>query len=627
MGTVKAAGFEGGGTGLPNAGIHQLFETHAERTPDAVALMWGERRLSYAELNSRANRLARHLQSLGVGQDARVAVCANRSIELVVALLAVLKTGGAYLALDPESPKDRLLFMMRDSGAQVVLVAPPFAWLSEGARHCVPLEADEQATTALRLEANLNSDTHAQQSAYICYTSGSTGVPKGVDVLHVGVVRLVWGVTYVQLDPSRVVLHAAPAAFDATTFEVWGPLLNGGCCALLPEAIPTAASLRQTIQSAGVTTAFLTTALVNAVVDEDPTALSGLEELLFGGEAVSVKHVVRLQRACPGLNLIHCYGPTETTTFATAYRIRGLISEAQATIPLGRPIENTTIAVLSPEGLAVPANGVGELFIGGCGVARGYVNRPELTAQRFLPDLLSDVPGAQLYRTGDVVRLQSSGDVEFIGRLDHQVKIRGHRIELGEIEAKLVALPSIKEAVVLCREDNPGDKRLVAYVVPEAGDQVDVVKLRQGLTPVLPHYMVPQFFVVLERFPLSPNGKIHRAALPVPTLDIPPRNTAFVPPRRQVERELAELWGDLLSVGTDGLGVWDDFFEVGGNSLLAVRMLARIRKRYDIEFSVTEFFREPTVARLALGIEGCLYLQQGEAFGEQSETTRVREWF
>ena len=619
-----AAGM-GRSTELPNKSIHELFEAHSARTPDAVALLWRERRLSYAELNGRANRLARHLQSLGVGQGARVAVCANRSIELVVALLAVLKTGGAYVALDPESPKDRLLFMMRDSGAKVVLVAPAFAWLGEGAIHCVPLE--EQLNTPEQSGANLNGPTHAQQSAYVCYTSGSTGVPKGVDVLHVGVVRLVWGVSYVQLDPTRVVLHAAPAAFDATTFEVWGPLLNGGCCALLPDKIPTAAGLRQTIQNAGVTTAFLTTALVNAVVDEDPSALGGLKELLFGGEAVSVKHVVRLQRACPGLNLIHCYGPTETTTFATTYRIAALVSEVQTTIPIGLPIENTTIAVLDPEGHAVSPNDVGELFIGGCGVARGYVDRPELTAQRFVPDRGSGVPGARLYRTGDLVRLQPTGYLEFVGRVDHQVKIRGHRIELGEIEAKLVALPSIKEAVVLCREEKPGDKRLVAYVIPEAGDVVDAVKLRHSLAPVLPEYMIPQHVVVLVKFPLSPNGKINRAALPAPNLDMQPRSTAFVPPRRQVERELAELWGDLLSVGAERLGTYDDLFEVGGNSLQAVRMLARIRRRYNVEFSVTEFFREPTIARLALGIEACLYLQQGEAFADQVETTRVREWF
>jgi amino acid adenylation domain-containing protein len=620
-GSGGVPGGEPGAPPLPDHAIHELFEAQVARTPDATALRMGTERVSYAALNARANQLAHHLLALGVEPEERIAVLAERSIELVVALLGILKAGGAYMPLDPESPPDRLRFMLRDGGARTLL-APPGATavgLEAEIRNLVPLESAE--LPARDPTTNPGLRVGRDRSAYVCFTSGSTGVPKGVDVLHAGVVRLLVDVTYVRLDATRVVLHAAPAAFDATTFEVWGPLLHGGSVALLPERIPTAAGLRETIARHGVTTAFLTTALVNAVVDEDPTALGGLSELLFGGEAVSVRHIHRLQRACPALALVHCYGPTETTTFATTYRIPGLVDPTETTIPIGRPIEHTTAHVLGDDGRPVEPGTPGELYLGGIGVARGYLARPELTAERFVADVFAGGgPGARLYRTGDMVRLSATGNIEFVGRRDHQVKIRGHRIELGEIESRLVSQPDVREAVVLCLEIKPGDKRLVSYIVPHQAGRLDLADLRQRLRTALPEYMVPQHVVELPRFPLTANGKIDRAALPRPDLDSQSRSRPYTAPEREVERGLALLWGELLAV--ERVGVDDDFFDLGGDSLLAIRALARIREKYAVEIAVSAFFRHPTIGALALGIEARLYLRQG---GRQLHLAGTRE--
>jgi amino acid adenylation domain-containing protein len=622
VGLVTGSGVGAPGDGedppLPDRCIHELFEAQVQRAPNATAAVMGEQRISYAALDARANRLAHHLLALGVASEEHIAVCAERSIDLVVALLAILKTGGAYMPLDPDSPSDRLRFMLRDGGARIFLTSPGSTASKVEGPHHVSFERAE--TFADYPATSPGIRTKRDGSAYVCFTSGSTGIPKGVDVLHTGVVRLLMGVKYVRLDATRVVLHAAPAAFDATTFELWGPLLHGACAALLPERVLTPDTLRATLARHGVTTAFLTTALVNAIVDEDPTALGALDQLLFGGEAVSVGHVYRLQRACPDLELVHCYGPTETTTFATTYRIPGLVDPRQTTIPIGRPIEHTSGHVLAPdrELRPVATGDVGELFIGGLGVARGYVGRPELTSERFIADVFSDVPGARLYRTGDMVRRLPTGDLEFVGRRDNQVKIRGHRIELGEIESRLMSQPAVREAVVLCREVRPGDPRLVAYVVPHVVPHVDphspsgldIADMRSRLRAELPEYMVPQHAVILDRFPLTANGKVDRAALPRPDLDAQPRSRPYAAPRGDVERELARLWGELL--GIVDVGIEDDFFELGGNSLLAIRALARVRERYEVEVAVSEFFVRPTIAQLARGIDAILYLQQGE---------------
>lgn len=589
---------------LPSAGIHELFSQQVERSPDAAALLGNGRSLSYAELNDRANQVADQLQKCGLTPEERVGVCIERSPELVIALLGILKAGGAYLPLDPSYPPERILFMLRDAGVQKVVTARALARSVPDV--CDVIIVDDlppiRGNAELRPQA---SGGGGSRLAYVCYTSGSTGVPKGVEVTHQGVVRLVHNVGYVRLDRSRTLLHAAPAAFDATTFELWGALLNGARVVLLPPGVPTADLIRDTVGRFGVTTAFLTTALVNAIVDEDPRALGGLSQLLFGGEAVSTSHVARLQAACPDLQLVHVYGPTETTTFATAYSVEERIRPGQTTIPIGKAIEHTTLHVLGDHGRPVQNGEVGELYIGGPGVARGYLGRPELTAERFVADPTSS-GSTCLYRSGDLVRALPSGDLAFVGRVDHQVKIRGHRIELGEIEVKLSSLPIVAGALVLCREDRPGEKRLVAYVVATPGQQARPADLRQLLAAELPEYMVPKFYVRLDRFPLTANGKVDRAALPPPSARDAARDEEYRAPQGQVESELVAMWERLL--GVEPVGAADDFFELGGHSLLATRMLSHIRERFEVDVALSSIFAKRTVRDVAPLIEAVLYL-------------------
>ena len=588
--------------------ITQLFARQVTRDPDAPALSFGAQSLSYRELDRRSDLVAQQLTALGVVAEERVAVGIPRSPELLIALLAVLKAGGAYLPFDPGHPRERIRFMLEDAGARVLLTTRKTGDLPAEGRRVLYVdelligERTRRAHDEPSGERSLLADEERGELAYVCYTSGSTGTPKGVEVTHAGVLRLVHEVGYVALGPEAAVLHAAPAAFDATTFEVWGPLLSGGRCVLYPDAVPTARGLREVITRDGVTTAFLTTALVNAVVDEDPTALAGLTQLLFGGEAVSVGHIARLQAACPALQLVHVYGPTETTTFATAYPIRERVDPSLSTLPIGRAIEGTTIHVLDEQLVPVPVGNTAELFIGGPGVARGYLGRPELTDSRFVraPD------GERLYRTGDLVRALPSGDLIFVGRVDHQVKIRGHRIELGEIESKLSAVEGVSECVVLCREDRPGDKRLVAYCVPRAGLELSPRALRASLSAVLPDYMVPRAYVRLERFPLNANGKIDRGALRKPTVADVDARTAK-PPQGPVQEELAGLWANLLDLPE--VGADDDFFALGGHSLLLSRLSARIRDAFAVEVALSTLFARPTVEATAPLIEAVLYLR------------------
>ena len=603
----------------PPAGVSSVpaaFGEQARRRPGATALLSADRAVSYAALDAQSSRLACRLIAHGVRPGEPVAICSERTVEQLAALLAILKAGGAYLPLDPAWPDERLRFMLDDAEVRVLVIARGRRALGQGLAHVLELEDPELFSGGA--EPPPRVEIPSEQLAYISYTSGSTGTPKGVAVPHRCILRRVLDVGYVRLDETRRVLHAAPAAFDATTFEVWGPLLNGGCCVLLPERVPTAATLREVVRRHGVTTAFLTTALLNALVDDDPAALEGLQQLLFGGELVSVGHVRRLQAACPRTELIHVYGPTEATTFATAFPIRGPIEEGQRTIPIGRPIEHTTVRLLDAEGREAARGAIGEAFIGGAGLALGYLRRPELTAARFVPD---GADGARMYRTGDLMLRDAAGDLEFVGRLDDQVKIRGHRIELGEIESRLVEDPEVAAAVVACREDRPGDKRLVAYLVPRAPGRLALERVRQRLRATLPAAMVPAHWCVLDRLPLNPNGKIDRTALPAPAPDAPEGRDGHVPPASEVERSVAGLWSELLRVADPGIE--DDFLDAGGDSLLALRLLARVRQRFGVELSIVAFFREPTIAAVAARVEALLYLREGasRAAGDGEQET------
>ncbi|HEX7240350.1 MAG TPA: amino acid adenylation domain-containing protein, partial [Longimicrobiaceae bacterium] len=576
----------------PRESVHALFAAQAARTPHAPALVFGGETLTYAELDREAARLARRLRERGVGPETRVGICAERSAELVTAMLAVLRAGGAYVPLDPAYPAERLAFMLADSGARVVVAQEHLLGrLPEFDGEVVLVGEGDTAEDAPELPAVPDS------LAYVIYTSGSTGTPKGVAVPHRGVVRLVRGTDYVQLGPGDRVAQLSNSAFDAATFEVWGALLNGAALVgaerdtvLSPERF--AAWLREE----RITTAFLTTALFNQVARQVPDGFGTLEHLLFGGEAVDPAAVRACLEAGPPRRLLHVYGPTEGTTFSSWQRVERVPAGA-ATVPIGRGIASTTLHVLDRRMEPVPAGIPGELYVGGAGVARGYVGRPEPTAERFVPDAFGE-PGARMYRTGDRVRWSARGEVEFLGRLDAQVKIRGFRIEPGEVEAVLHAHPGVREAAVTVREDAPGERRLVGYVVPREPGAVETAELRRWLAQRLPEHLVPGALVALEALPLTPNGKLDRRALPAPG---PGGTGASAAPRTPAEEVLAGIWADVLRA--ERVGVHDGFFELGGHSLLATRVVSRVRDAFGVELPLRAVFEAPTVAALAERVE------------------------
>jgi amino acid adenylation domain-containing protein len=576
-----------------------LFEEMAERFPDAPAVVDGLSCLSYRQLDRRANALAARLAEAGTCAGSIVGIARERSAAAVVALLAVLKTGAAYLPLEASNPVERTQFMLRDAGVQVVLSdeANPRA-VPAGVRAMPIGEGEADGAPGPR-----RIDSHAL--AYVMYTSGSTGEPKAVEIEHRSIIRLVRGVDYVHLGPQTRFLHAAPLGFDASTLELWGPLLNGGCVVVHPEAVPSAAGLAAVLSAHGVTTAWLTAALFNAIIDEAPQSLQGLRQLLTGGEALSVRHVRIALGALAGTELINGYGPTECTTFATTYAVPRDLDAAARSIPIGRPIPDTTVHVLNPRLQRVPIGVTGELFIGGAGLARGYRNQPQLTAERFVASPFD--AGERLYRTGDLVRQLADGNLEFVGRADTQVKIHGHRIELGEIEAALARHDGVAECAVLAREDRAGERRLVAYFKPgtdaTGSGAPTAPQLRQHLARVLPAFMVPAIYVQVKSLPVTANGKLDRRALPVPEARRPELAVAFEPPVGPVETRLCQCFADVLDI--DQVGRHDNFFDLGGSSLLVLQLLARIKAgQADPALSATAIFDNPTPAGLARVIAG-----------------------
>jgi amino acid adenylation domain-containing protein len=576
--------------------VHQLFEAQVERTPEAVALICGGQQVSYRALNERANQLANYLRERGVGAEVLVGVMVERSVEMVVALLGILKAGGAYVPLDPEYPLERLSFMIQDARMPVLLTQKHLVEnLPVRQAHVVCLDS-EGPLIARQSTQNMVNRAQAQNLAYVIYTSGSTGIPKGVAVTHRAVLRLLCNVDYVHLDSSQSLLQFAPLAFDASTFELWGALLHGARCILYPHRRATARQLQSVIKEHGVRTMWLTAALYNTVMDEWAEALAGVEQLLIGGEALSVAHVRAGVESLAGTQIINGYGPTETTTFACSYRISGeREGEWSRRVPIGKPIANTEVYVLDEEMGVVPVGVIGELYIGGDGLARGYLHRAELTAERFVPHPYSQRGGARLYRSGDMVRYLGSGEIEFIGRRDEQVKIRGYRIELGEIEAVLKKHSAVSEAVVLASEEESGEKRLVAYVV--GASEVEVGELRNYLKERLPQYMVPSGYVRMDEMPLTANGKVDRRALPAYELSRADASAKFVAPRTPIEETLVGIWCKVLS--TQQVSVYDNFFDLGGHSLLVTRVLNAVREIYSIDLPMRMFFESPTVAALA----------------------------
>ncbi len=581
--------------------VHQRFEEQVAKTPDAIAVVFENRQLTYREVNRQANQLARYLQRLGVGAETLVGVCADRSADLVVALLAVLKAGGTYVPLDPEYPQERLAFVLEDTRAKVVISQERLiAVLAASFARVVCLDRDRD-DIAQESGDNPSCGATAESLAYVIYTSGSTGQPKGVEVPHRGVLRLLCGVEYARLNAAETILHLAPLSFDASIFEIWGALLHGSKCVVFPGTIPGPDEIREILHRHKISTLWLTASLFNTVIDEAPETLSGVSQLLIGGEALSVAHVRRALAALPATQIVNGYGPTESTTFTCCYPIPPRLDESVCTIPIGRPIANTEVYLLDLHGSPVPPGIPGELYIGGDGLARGYLNRPELTAQKFVPHPFTSRAGARLYKTGDLARYLPDGNIEFLGRLDDQVKIRGFRIEPGEIEAVLTRHPAVREAVVVAREDNPGDKRLAAYVIAGQRPGPSVSDLCAYLKAKLPEYMVPSAFVFLDELPLTANGKLNRRALPAPNGSRPEFERNFVAPRTPMEEIIAAIWREVLKLRE--IGVHDNFFESGGHSLLATQAVSRLRRALQIELPLRVLFEKPTVSALAEHVE------------------------
>jgi amino acid adenylation domain-containing protein/non-ribosomal peptide synthase protein (TIGR01720 family) len=568
--------------------LHQLFTAQVERTPSAVAVVCREDRLTYAELNTRANQWAHHLQALGVGPEVRVGICVERSLEMVVGLLAILKAGGAYVPLDPTYPPARLGFLLEDAQVPLLLTQEHLrAALPAYRAQVLCLDSDPDPLSAIST-SNPTSGVTTAHLAYVIYTSGSTGKPKGVAIAHQSAVALMaWAHSTYTAGQLAGVLASTSLCFDLSVFELFVPLTVGGTVILAENALQLPhlpASLRVTLLNT------VPSAIAQLLRLGDLPA--GVSTVNLAGELLAPSLVAALYQQPAVSQVWDLYGPSEDTTYSTA-----ALRAAAEPATIGRPISNTRIYLLDRQLQPVPMGVAGELCIGGAGLARGYLNRPELTAERFIPDPFSGARGARLYRTGDLARYRSDGNLEFLGRVDHQVKVRGFRIELGEIEAVLEQHAGVRECVVVVREDIPGEKRLVGYVVATAPPGPSGSELRRSLEKRLPEHMLPNAFVMLEALPLTPNGKVDRRALPAPDQSRPALDKAFVAPRDTLEQQLTQIWEHVL--GIRPIGVNDSFFDLGGHSLLAVRVFARIQKKWGKDLSLATLFRAPTVAQLA----------------------------
>lgn len=589
-----------------NSSVYDLFEREAQARPSREAVRCGTNMLSYDQLNARANQLAHYLMAAGVRPRMTVGLCLERSLELIVAILGVLKTGAAYAPLSSRSPPNRLASMLEDLRVPAVVTCRHFtSKLAEAAAS----DSNKAAPQIVCLDAawpeieshpanNPVVRVRADDVAYISFTSGSTGRPKGVCVTHRGIVRLVRNTDYASFASTEVFLHLAPVSFDASLFEIWGSLLNGARLVLAPSQLPTMSELAQLIRDHGITTTWFTTGLFNQLVEEAPEVFSRLKQVLTGGEAASPFHIRKALGFIGDGRLINGYGPTENSTFTTTYTVPKNFDGARQ-VPIGKPIANTTCYILHRDLSPVQIGQPGELFAGGDGLTIGYLNRPERTAQRFVLNPFK--PGTRLYRTGDKARYLPDGNIEFLGRMDLQVKIRGFRVEPGEIESKLLRHPAVRQCIVTARSDATGVKRLVAYLVTKADSGNPVQEWRSLLGRQVPDYMVPSFFVCLKRLPLTVNGKIDYAALPAPQPNASAKAHA-AEPNDALEADLLRIWERVLDVRSIQLN--DNFFTLGGHSLLAMRLVAEIEKRLDKKISLPAILENPTIQKIAKALRG-----------------------
>jgi amino acid adenylation domain-containing protein/non-ribosomal peptide synthase protein (TIGR01720 family) len=610
---------------------HQLFEQQAERTPDAVALIFEDEQVSYRELNAKANRLAHHLRNLGVGPDVLVGICVERSVEMLVGVLGILKAGGAYLPLDPDYPQERLAFMLSDARIGVLLTQQKLkSSLPEHGARVVCLDTDWQMIERER-ESNPGPKISVANLAYVIYTSGSTGRAKGVLIEQRQLLNYVFAVLKrLQLEPGASYAWVQPLTVDSCVTAIYPPLITGGSLHLISRERASQVEelvqyfVRHKIDCLKIAPSHLAALQASA---RQPEQLLPKSCLVLGGEVSHWSYVRELQSLPSTCSIFNHYGPTETTVGVTTYRVgEGVAADAAATVPIGRPLANASMYILADNVQPAPVGVTGELYIGGDCLARGYLNRPELTAEKFVPDPFTADPGARLYRTGDLARYLQDGNIEFLGRLDHQVKIRGFRIELGEIEATLGEHPSVREALLMAREEEHGGRRLVAYIVADKGEPALHHELRGFLKTRLPEYMVPSAFVFLDALPLTPHGKIDRQALPAPEPLRPETEESFIAPQSGPEKLLAQIWSQVLRV--ERVCVHDNFFALGGDSILSIQIIARANQA-GLRLTPKQLFQYQTIAELATvaGTASSMRVEQGPVTGPVPLTPIQRLFF
>jgi len=576
--------------------IHELVAEQAARTPDRIAVSFRGTSLTYRELDDAADALAGRLRAVGVGGGSVVAVVLGRTPELIVTLSAILKAGGAYLYLDPAEPVEQRDRIVADARARIAVVAPQFADQSPQVPIVISTEDGHPDAAAA---TTMSTPVHPDAPAYVCYTSGSTGEPKGVVVSHRAIWRLIDRPTWIDVREDDVFLQLTRVGFDVSTFEIWMPLVKGCRLALAPTGHADLDELAGTLRAEGVTVLWLTTGLFHMMVAHHLDGLAGVRHLLAGGDVLSPAHVQRVMAAYPDLVFTNGYGPTENTTFSTCWTTTA--SGTAARVPIGVPIDGSTAVVLDDGLRPVPHGEVGELWVGGHGVATGYLNRPGATAERFVADPDPAMPpGSRMYRTGDLARWSGDGTLDFLGRSDRQVKIRGYRVEPSAVEMELLRHSGVEQAAVITHIDSAGDTRLIAYVAAGSMDPAEWTAfgtaLRKQLQDSIPAHLVPWAIVVLRDIPLNPNGKVDRSSLPASKI---PRNVwnDYVEPSDPVEHRLAAIWSDALAV--EPVGVQDNFFDLGGHSLLAAELLAALQHEFDVSLPARILYLRPTITDLA----------------------------
>ncbi|MBK7620032.1 MAG: amino acid adenylation domain-containing protein [Flavobacteriales bacterium] len=593
--------WNGGLSTYPHDAVDALFDRMCDRYPDHVAIELGSQRVTYAELRKLVDPLAAELVRCGLEHGEPVGLCFDKAIASQTAMLAILKAGGCYVPFDLSYPEERIRYMLDDAKPRFMLthehLLPQLPGCEDRAILLDPLGAAASGSFTGSAAPVRKHDTNSP--AYILYTSGSTGNPKGVVVPHRGVVRLVRDQNYMQFSSDLVFLQMGNLCFDASTFEIWGALLNGARLVIQPQQKPTLSEIATVLRNHKVTSVLFPTGLFNMLVDEQLDALSGLKHLVTGGDVMSPIHARKALKALGTGVIVNAYGPTENSVIVTCHAVDDE-SQLSSTVPIGKPISNTEAYILDEAMRPVPIGATGELYAGGDGVALGYWQRPEMTNEKFIPDPFSGRPNAKLYRTGDLARWRSDGTIEFIGRADTQVKLRGFRIELGEIETAMDGIRSVKDRIVLCREDRPGDKQLVTYLVasdPRKPQEEFIEEIRAHLQRTLPPHMVPAAYVVLPEFPLNQSGKVDRKALPAPNVATPSLRAQHVAPRDATEKELAVIWSAVL--GVEDIGVHDNFFDLGGHSLTGIQLLTKVEQRFGLAIEFKQLFVAPTVAQMA----------------------------